>query len=69
LEFKRSMQAKEINNGRVAKLAISAMVLEEFIFKQPVVKLTPWLFEPVFFFPEFQGFLDQFFAAAAFRPQ
>ena len=63
------MQAKEINNGRLAMVAISVMVLEEFVTKQPVVALTPWLFEPIIFLPETQRLLDSEFAVAAFRPQ
>ena len=69
LEARREMQAKEINNGRLAMVAVLVMVIEEAVTKQPVVRLTPWLFEPVIFFPEVQQLFDQEFAAAAFRPE
>ena len=50
-------------------MAVLVMVVEEAVTQQPVTQLTPWLFEPFFFFPEVQRLLDSEFAAAAFRPQ
>lgn len=67
LEARREMQAAEINNGRLAMVAVVTMVVEEYVTKQPVVQLTPWLFEPFIFFPEIQRLLDAEFAVSAFR--
>jgi hypothetical protein len=41
---KRELELKEINNGRLAMLAISSFAALEFISKTPVVDLTPALF-------------------------
>ena len=69
LQERRKMQAREIDNGRLAMLAIVFMVVEEAVTGQPVVQVTPWLFEPAFIaFPEIQRAMDWEFAAAAFRP-
>ena len=48
-------------------VAVVTMVVEEYVTKQPVVQLTPWLFEPFIFFPEIQRLLDAEFAVSAFR--
>ena len=69
LEARRDMQAKEINNGRLAMVAITFMIIEEAVTGRSVVSLTPWLFEPIIFFPETQQLFDQEFAVAAFRPE
>ena len=69
LDERRKMQAREIDNGRLAMVAVVIMVMEEAITGRPVTQLTPWLFEPFFFFPEVQRAFDWEFAAAAFRPQ
>jgi hypothetical protein len=44
---KRELELKEINNGRLAMLAITAFAALEFVFKTPVVELTPLLFGPL----------------------
>jgi len=44
---KRELELKEINNGRLAMLAITAFAALEFVFKTPVVDLTPFLFGPL----------------------
>ena len=68
LAQRRRVQAAEIDNGRLAMLAVIVMAAEEAITGQPVTQLTPWLFEPAFLLPEVQRALDSEFAAAAFRP-
>jgi len=69
LDERRKMQAREIDNGRLAMVAVLIMVVEEAVTKVPVVQLTPWLFKPAIFFPEVQRLLDSEFAVAAFRSQ
>lgn len=69
LDERRKMQAREIDNGRLAMVAIFIMVAEEFVTKQPVIQLTPWLFKPAILFPEVQKLFDAEFAVAAFRAQ
>ena len=44
---KRELELKEINNGRLAMLAITSFAAIEFITKTPVVDLTPILFGPL----------------------
>lgn len=41
---KKEMQATEIKNGRLAMIAITAFVFQEFVTKLPVVQETPYLF-------------------------
>ena len=41
---KKEMQATEIKNGRLAMIAITAYVFQEFATKLPVVQETPYLF-------------------------
>ena len=41
---KKSMEEAEIKNGRLAMIAISAFVFQEFATKLPVVVETPYLF-------------------------
>lgn len=41
---KKNMEAAEIKNGRLAMIAISAFVFQEFATKVPVVQETPYLF-------------------------
>jgi len=41
---KRDLELKELNNGRLAMLAITAYALEEFITKASVTATTPFLF-------------------------
>merc|ERR1712032_1621566 len=67
IEAKRDMQEKEINNGRLAMMAVLVYVIEEAVTKLPIVKLTPWLFKPVIADKGFQELFDQFFAISAFR--
>lgn len=68
LEARREMQAREINNGRLAMLAVTTYVVEESVTRRPIVELTPWLFKPLFLLPGVQSALDAEFAVSAFRP-
>jgi len=69
LEQRRAMQAKEINNGRLAMVAVAAFVVEEALTGRPIIDLTPWLFRPLISFPQVQLFFDHAFAVSAFRSQ
>jgi hypothetical protein len=42
---KRDLQLKELNNGRLAMLAITAYAFDEFVTKMSVVNETPFLFK------------------------
>ena len=44
------MQEKEMIHGRVAMVAIVAFAAQEFVSKVPVVRETPFLFEPIWTF-------------------
>jgi len=44
---KRELELKEINNGRLAMIAIASYAALEFVTKTPVVDLTPLLFGPL----------------------
>lgn len=66
-DMKRKMQARELNNGRMAMIAVSSYILQEAIFHQPLISL-PWnqfLFEPAFEIPAVQAWLDGQFAGAS----
>ncbi|KAL1503604.1 hypothetical protein AB1Y20_012081 [Prymnesium parvum] len=65
---RRDMQEKEINNGRLAMVAVATYVVEEAVTQKPIVELTPWLFKPLIAFPEVQRLFDGAFAISAFRP-
>ena len=60
-EAKADMQAKEINNGRLAMVAVTIFVLQEAITGLPVVQLTPALFHPLWDSPEFWSFTNSAF--------
>ena len=57
----------EMLNGRLAMLAVTTYVLEEFICGQPITQITPQLFTPIYAYPSVQAFLDGNFAQAAFQ--
>jgi hypothetical protein len=67
LEGKRDMQLKEINNGRLAMIAVTVFVIEEFFAKTSVVALNPLLFKPIYEYAGFQQFMDGAFAISSFR--
>lgn len=65
--MKRNMQARELNNGRMAMIAVLSYILQEGISHEPLITL-PWnqiLFEPAFEIPEVQAWLDGQFAGAS----
>ena len=65
--MKRNMQARELNNGRMAMIAVLSYILQEGIMHQPLITL-PWnqvLFEPAFEIPAVQAWLDGQFAGAS----
>lgn len=65
--MKRNMQARELNNGRMAMIAVLSYILQEGFFHQPLITL-PWnqvLFEPAFEIPAVQAWLDGQFAGAS----
>jgi light-harvesting complex I chlorophyll a/b binding protein 1 len=59
------MQTKEVNNGRLAMVAIAAYVAEEALGKAPIVALTPGLFTPFFYQPWVLQHLDAAFGVAS----
>ena len=56
---------KELLNGRLAMLAVTAYVLEEVVFQVPVVRYTPDLFRPLIFDDGFRAFMDGAFSSAS----
>lgn len=62
-EMKRNMQQRELNNGRMAMVAVAAYILEEAISHRPLVSLpfNEFLFEPAYEIPVVQAWLDQQF--------
>ena len=44
---KRDLELKELNNGRLAMLAITYYAISEFLNNMPVIKNTPFLFTPL----------------------
>lgn len=67
LEAKRDMQEKELNNGRLAMVAITTYVIEEFLGKAPVIALNPFFFKPIYEYPAFQDFMNAAFQVSSFR--
>jgi len=64
-EEKVEFLEKELLNGRLAMLAVTAYVLEEVVFQTPVVRYTPELFRPLIFSDSFRAFMDASFSAAS----
>ena len=44
-QAKKSMRNDEIFNGRLSMLVITYYVISEFIYKEPIVDITPWAFK------------------------
>lgn len=62
---KFEFEEKELLNGRLAMIAVTCYVAEEFVFDMPVIRFTPDLFEPLILAPDFRAFMDQAFSAAS----
>merc|ERR1712032_895026 len=56
---------KELLNGRIAMLAVTAYVAEEVAFGMPVVQFTPDLFQLLIFASDFRAFMDASFGMAS----
>lgn len=63
----KDMQAKEINNGRLAMLAITAYVVQEAMSGEPIVVTAEQFFTPIIYYPWFQQLMTDFFGIASFR--
>lgn len=63
----KNMQAKEVNNGRLAMMAVLAYVIQEATTGEPIVSLSEQLFTPIIYYPWFQQFLTDAFGMASFR--
>ena len=63
----KEMQAKEINNGRVAMLAVTTYVIQEVMTGEPIVSLSEQFFTPIIYYPWFQQLLTDAFGTASFR--
>mmetsp|Transcript_14224 Transcript_14224/g.38305 ORF Transcript_14224/g.38305 Transcript_14224/m.38305 type:complete len:260 (+) Transcript_14224:170-949(+) len=68
VDVRRDMQAKEINNGRLAMVAVTMYVIEEAILKAPVTQITPQLFHPLYEWAGVQDFMNAAFSVASFAP-
>mmetsp|Transcript_1887 Transcript_1887/g.2501 ORF Transcript_1887/g.2501 Transcript_1887/m.2501 type:complete len:248 (-) Transcript_1887:152-895(-) len=64
----KDFQAKEINNGRLAMLAITAYVIQEAFYGEPIVVTSEQFFTPIFQYPWFQQLMTDLFGIASFRP-
>ena len=64
-EAKLQMHERELTNGRIAMVAITAYVATEFFGETTVVRATPALFEPVIFAPWFRAIMDASFGIAS----
>jgi hypothetical protein len=62
---KVSVQERELANGRLAMLAVASYVVTEFVFRAPVVAVTPALFQPLFMNPSFMAMMDASFGVAS----
>lgn len=63
----KNMQAKEINNGRLAMIAVFAYVLQEAFYGEPMVILSEQFFTPLYQYPWIQQLLSNAFAISSFR--
>ena len=61
----RSMQERELCNGRVAMLAVLSYVATETLTGVPVVRFSQELFQPIIFNEGFRAFLDGAFSMAS----
>ncbi|KAH8060410.1 light-harvesting complex protein [Aureococcus anophagefferens] len=63
----RSPSAKEINNGRLAMVAVACYVAQEAATGEPIVALSEGLFTPIIYMPWFQHVMDTAFGISSFR--
>ena len=63
----KNMQAKEINNGRLAMVAVLAYVYQEATTGEPVVDVSEQFFTPLIFYPWVQHLLTDAFGIGSFR--
>ncbi|KAK7247858.1 light-harvesting complex protein [Aureococcus anophagefferens] len=63
----KNMQAKEINNGRLAMVAVACYVAQEAATGEPIVALSEGLFTPIIYMPWFQHVMDTAFGISSFR--
>merc|ERR1711865_460322 len=64
-EDKIEFLEKELLNGRLAMIAVTAYVAEETLIGEPVVRFTPDLFQPLIFEQGFRSFMDGAFGLAS----
>ena len=63
----KNMQAKEINNGRLAMVAVVAYVVQEAMTGEPVTSVSEQFFTPIIYYPWVQHLLTDAFGIASFR--
>lgn len=63
----KNMQAKEINNGRLAMMAVLAYVIQEASTGEPVISVSEQFFTPIIYMPWFQQAMTNAFGMASFR--
>mmetsp|Transcript_23975 Transcript_23975/g.70646 ORF Transcript_23975/g.70646 Transcript_23975/m.70646 type:complete len:181 (+) Transcript_23975:95-637(+) len=64
---RRDFQEKELNNGRLAMVAVTLYVIEEALFKAPITQITPALFTPAYDWGWVQEIFNNAFSVASFR--
>ena len=63
----KNMQAKEVNNGRLAMVAVVAYVVQEAMTGEPVTSVSEQFFTPIIYYPWVQHLLTDAFGIASFR--
>ena len=63
----KNMQAKEINNGRLAMVSVVAYVAQEYLTGEPITSVSEQFFTPIIFYPWVQHLLTDAFGVASFR--
>jgi len=63
----KNMQAKEVNNGRLAMVAVLAYVIQEAVTGEPVIAVSEEFFTPLYAYPWVQHLLTDAFGVASFR--
>merc|ERR1719262_114936 len=65
-EKKRDIMTKELNNGRLAMMAVLIYVIQEKVTGLPITEVSKALFQPIIFNANFQTFLDNAFQFGSF---